>query len=131
MITPVVKSIYDSEQKAVFTSLDDRLLWWLMEADSQRHGGPNKFALEHDSRWKDFNQKKKIKDRSNMYDRAKDLWSDANAFYTSTSKKKNGKPKFLPQVEQQQFVRPDMQYRTSGRLMGRSRTNALKYGFKR
>lgn len=130
LITPVTKSIYDPKGKIEFTSLDERLLWWVYDADSYRSGGHRQHALEADSRWIEFQKNIDRKRREEFRDKAKDIWSGANAFYARTYAKKNGKPKFEPKVEQK-FVRPDSRKLTSRRLFSRSKQNALAYNYRK
>lgn len=129
LITPVTKSIYNTKEKKEFVELDERLLWWVFDADTHRLGGSKKAALEGDRRWMEFQKTLDVKRRQEFRDRAKDLWTGANSFYTTSSTKKNGKPKFQPKNETQ-WVRPDSRMRTSSRLFNRSRANALQYNYK-
>jgi hypothetical protein len=128
LITPVTKSIYDIKAKKVFAELDERLLWWVYDADSHRSGGSKAHALQSDTRWKEIQKTMDIKRRQDFRDKAKDIWFGANAFYASSSTKKNGKPKFQPKAESN-FIRPDSRMNTSSRLFNRSKANALKYNY--
>jgi hypothetical protein len=130
LITPVTKSIYNIKEKIEFTSLDERLLWWVYDADSHKHGGHKKHALESDRRWKEFQKNIDVKRREEFRDKAKDIWTGANAFYTTKTEKKNGKPKFQPKIEQT-FIRPDSAMQTSKRLFNRSKKNALAYNYRK
>jgi hypothetical protein len=132
LITPVTQSIYESNAPVVFAPLDERILWWLAEADSWRKGGSRKFALESDSRWKDFQRKLDRDRKAFFYESAKDIYSSANAFYaTKYAKKNDPKPKFNKTSPYGQWVRPDSQSLSAPRVFGRTKSNAVKYGFKR
>lgn len=132
LITPVTLSIYEQGAPKVFCPLDERVLWWLYDADSWRVGGSKKFALESDQRWKEFQVKKSEKFRQQIYDYAKDIWQQANAFYaTKHASKNSGKPTFNHHRPYDRWVRPDSQARTSSRLFARTAANARAYGYRR
>lgn len=130
LITPVTRSIYSKTAPREYCDLDERIIYWLHAADSWRFKSSQVFALESDSRYKDFIRKSDLKFSQNIRDFAKDMWQSMNAHYINKVAPKNEKPKF-DTVKQNQWVRPDMVSRTSPRIMYRSPGNSLKYGFKR
>lgn len=132
LITPVTKSIYDQREPREFTSLDERLLWWLYDADSWRNGGSKKHALLTDSRWLEYQKNADKKRREGFRDLGKDVWQSANSFFTTKDKAKNGKPKFENYKPQQsEFIRPDSKSMTTSRTFSRSKNNALSYNYKK
>lgn len=131
LITPVTESIYDASRPLRFTPLDERLLWWIYEADTYRHGGPKRKVMEEDERWKEFIRKSDQARRQHFRDMAKDVYTLANYQFVNKGQKKEDRyPKFNNYEKQTNWVRPDSTNVTSSRLMTRSRSNALRYNFK-
>ena len=129
MITTVTDSIYDGESVRSFCELDERILWWLYEADSWK-GDQAKKHLEGDKRWQEFQANIHKKNRSMFRDLAKDTWCAANNFYTNNRKvTKKSLPKFENYKKKQEWVRPDSQSRAYGRTMARTSGNAKKYNY--
>lgn len=132
LVTPITRSIYNSKEPREFVPLDERLLWWLFDADSWRNGGSKQHALTADQRWREFHRTKDEKRFREYYDYAKDVWAGANAFYTTRHAKKNGKPKLKAGSKRfTGWIRPDSQSLTSPRLFKRSTANAKAYGFRK
>ena len=48
LVTPVTRSIYEDKAPKEFTELDERILWWIYEADSYKGDGPKRYLLEMD-----------------------------------------------------------------------------------
>lgn len=130
LITPITRSIYGKNAPREYCDLDERILYWLHAADSWRFKSSQAFAIEADSRYKEFIKNSDLKFSKNIRDFAKDLWQSMNAHYIHNVPKKNEKPKFSS-VKQNKWVRPDMTSKLSPRIMYRSPQNALRYGFKR
>lgn len=130
LITPITQSIYDTKRPKVFTQLDERIIWWLYEADSWRFKSIKDSALLHDRRWLEFNKVTDKKRMSDYYDYAKDVWQHANAFYAHKYASKNEKPKFNEHKHRQKFIRPDSQSLTAPRVWGRTGGNAKAYNYK-
>jgi len=132
LITPVTQSIYDAEGTITFAPLDERLLWWIYEADSWAHGGPKLHALKGDTRWIEY---QKIKDKAkyaSYHDRAKDMWHQLNNKYVTRYKSRNSKfPVFGNKKKQTAWIRPDVGARTSPRLFSRSTANAKRYNYQK
>jgi hypothetical protein len=133
LITPVTQSIYDPALPRSFVQLDERLLWWLVDADSWRHGGAKKHALEGDKRWQEWNRKLD-RQRYELYrDLGKDAYRSITNFYSKKYETKNPKhPKITSTAKpKNNWIRPDSRSLTSPRLYSRSGANAKAYGFKR
>lgn len=130
LITPITQSIYDGARKKEFVQLDERLLWWIYDADSWRWGGPNKFALEADSRWQEFQQRLAKNRKQGFRDIAKDLWQDTNSFYTTKRSIKNKATFETKRDVHKMSVLPDRQLKTSSRLFSRSAQNAKRHGYR-
>lgn len=132
LITPVTQSIYEHKAPKGFVDLDERILWWLAEADSWRYGGHKKFAHTADKRWQEFQKQSDVKRFRDNRDWAKDVYSGANAFYTTKHSARNTKATAVTKkTPERQFIRPDLQSKTSPRLFTRSAQNALRYNFKK
>lgn len=130
LITPVTQSIYDTRLPKKFVQLDERLLWWIYEADSQRNGGAKKHALQIDSRWVEWQKKVDRRRFDDAKNRAKDFWQTANQFSMTKGTLKNGKPKFNNFSSTTKWVKPDGKKITSDRIFNRSKGNALRYNYK-
>jgi len=125
LITPITQSIYNTKKTKTFAPLDDRLLWWVEDADSYKRER-NFYKLE-DSRWQEMNRLQDQKNRQNHKDRAKDFWTDANSFYVTSNTayyKKNHKKQ-----ESTPWVKPDAQSKASPRIFSRSKGNAKRYDY--
>ena len=132
LITPVTQSIYDPKAPIKFTPLDERILWWLYDADSWRAGKITDHSLEADRRWKEWLRKSDEKKWRERYDLAKDIWAGANSFFATKHASKNSKtPKFNSAKKQQNWIRPDSQSRTASRAFARTASNARAYGYKK
>lgn len=131
LITPVVQSIYDQKAPIKFCQLDERLLWWIYDADSWAHGGPKKHNLEADKRWKDWIRKKDRDRKEDFRDRAKEIYNLATSFYATKHASKNTGVAKFKSAKRANWIRPDVQARSSSRIFSRSRANALKYGFRK
>jgi hypothetical protein len=131
MITPVVLSIYNNKAPISFVQLDERILWWLMEADSWKHGGSKRHSMEQDRRFQEFCDAQKKSRYGIMRDVVKDYYTHAAAFYTKKHDSKNtGVPKFN-NFKKQKFIRPDVQNIVSPRVFYRSNQNAKMYNFRK
>jgi hypothetical protein len=131
LITPVTQSIYDAKAPIEYCQLDERLLWWLYDADSWRSQSSKKHAFERDQRWKEFQIKKADAFRRHIYDAGKDFWQAANSFYATKHAPKNDKPKFNHAKAYGKWVRPNSTSLTAPRVVSRTGANARAYGFKR
>lgn len=129
LITTITKSIYDPMAKQEFVELDERLLWWIADADSWKDG-IKEHGLKGDKRWLEFQEnmdKNKVRDYRDM---AKDMWQDANAFYTTRYKGKNKASFNTHKQHNQKWVRPDGRKRnTSSRTFYRTGGNAKAYNY--
>ena len=129
LITPIVKTIYDTTQPKEFIEIDERLLWLLADWDSWKLG-PKKHVLEGDRRWMEWNKKKDINKKSLIRDLSKDMYTALSGFYTTKHATKNPKhavQRHISGTLAPKQNRPDMRSSTSGRLFQRSRGNALRY----
>ena len=128
-ITPITQSIYDPSKPIKFAEVDERLLWWLWDADSQRQGTTRDVSLELDSRYKEWLSYRSQKQREYIREFAKDSWHRLANFYGTKYASKNKKTP-TQKRPQQQFVRPDLKSNTSKHLMYRSAANAKRYNYK-
>lgn len=131
LITPITQSIYDIKKTKTYTDLDERLLWWIYEADSWRQGGAKKHALEQDKRWQDWQINMRKASMSNIREFAKDAWHSINNFYTSKAPKTNPRLPTFAGHRKNTWIRPDIKSNMNSRLMSRSRANALAYDYQR
>lgn len=129
LITPITLSIYEAGAPISYCPLDERLLWWVAAADSWKTS-PKEHALASDQRWIDFIKKQDQARRATFYDYGKDLWSSANAFYTTKYSSKNTGPKFN-HVPRSNWLKPDVQSKVLPRIWYRSNQNAKRLGFQR
>lgn len=81
LITPITKSIYSDETSREAAPLDERILYWLIEADSWRSGGAKKHALHFDSRFQEWERNTQKRLSGKARDAAKDLRRAAMNFY--------------------------------------------------
>lgn len=129
LITPITQSIYDQNAPREFTSLDERIVWWLYAADTHKHG--RNMYLEEDRRWLEFQKKIDRKRHEVYYDYGKDIYKDVNNFYLKKHAPKNAKPKFNNKRPKNTWVKPDAPARTSPRLFARTNKNAKAYDYKK
>jgi len=131
LITPVTQSIYDSKQNRVFCQLDERILWWLYEADSWR--GDNTSWRVKNKEWIKWKAKLYGKEVGDFKDRAKDMWCAMNNKYVTKHKSvtlssKGRYPKFNKHPEfTEKWSRPSI--KGSGRTYRGSKINAKKIGY--
>lgn len=137
LITPITRSIYKMGAPKTFVELDDRLLWWIFQADSHRVDSSHEWAKEWDTRVKAFTAKQEEMRRRDHRDMAKDMYSIASKKYYAgcQSPTKNRSevglmPKFN-QVKPSNWARPDKKLNTSSRLFTRSALGAKRFDFKR
>ena len=130
LITPVTKSIYEEKAKREYVELDERLLWWIYDADSWASPDPSKTGLLWDTRWQEFQKKKDLNFRKDFYAKAKSAWGSVNHFYTTKHESKNAKPSGVSKPTQK-WLPPDNAKSTSSRLFARSRQNALQYNYRK
>lgn len=129
LITPVTESIYDTSRPITFTPLDERLMWWIYEADTWR-SSPKKHALEGDRRWKEFQQNFHKGRKDDARHLATDLWNGMNNYFVKSYQTKNQKPKF-ENYKKQAWINPSSQKKAiSKRLFSRSPGNAKLYNFR-
>lgn len=136
-ITPVVRSIYYDTEDMGFCPVDQRLMWWIYEADTWRHKSAREYAYKMDSRFLEMEKLKEKKRALEYRDRAKDMWCDLNNNYVTRYDSVNasalGKyPKFGNTKTKSggNWIKPDVQSKFSPRLFSRSTENALKYDWK-
>jgi len=132
LITPVTRSIYYPNSARIFTPLDERILWWLYEADGWRHASIRRHVLERDNRWKEWMALRRKKQVVDYRDRAKEMWTHLNSRYvtkhSSVNKSaKNRYPTIKAKVNDKRWIAPDMKAKTSGRLWSRSGANARSF----
>ena len=129
LITPITMSIYRNTNPISFIQLDERILWWLYEADSWQHGGSKRLAMEQDKRFKEFTNNLNRKKLRWVRDVAKDYYNHAASFYTKKHDSKNkGRPN-LNKRRNQPFIAPDVQSLSNPNVFYRSKQNALKYNW--
>ena len=125
LITPVTQSIYDPKKPISFCALDERLLNWVVEADSWRSGGHRAHALAYDKRFKEIKALARKKKKEFFYEASKDAYRAINNFYVTKASA------FKNEAKTKTWVKPDSVGITSQHVVARSRANALKYNFKR
>jgi hypothetical protein len=132
LITPITQSIYEEGGKIEFAPLDERILWWIYEADSWAHGGPKLHSLKGDQRWQKFQRdrrKKQVEDYKHM---GKEAWHRLNNKFVSTYKKKNSRyPSFNSKRVVNKWVRPNVKSGTNSRVMYRTTGNAKAFDYKK
>lgn len=127
LITPVTQSIFNPKAPIAFTPLDERILAWLYYGDSARWGNKRQFLLEQDKRFINVFKAKRIMFQKMFRDMAKDAYkATTNFFATKHVSKDEHRPFRKPKIIRG-FLRPDVQ---AGRILKRSRANALAYRFK-
>lgn len=130
LITPVTLSIYELGKPKQYVPLDERILWWIYEADSYRGNGPKEFLLQMDTRWREWKERL-VKNRwdDNLH-RAKELWNVMNnRFYSNNEPAKGKYPKFNNYKKVQRSVMPDVRASTSQRVFYRSSQNARRFNY--
>ena len=132
LITPVTRSIYYPNSPRIFTPLDERILWWLYEADGWRHPNIKRHVLERDNRWKEWNALRRKKQVTEYRDRAKDIWTHVNSRYVTKHASENRSAKgrypiIKPKVNDKRWIAPDVKAKTSNRLWSRSGANARSF----
>lgn len=130
LMTPITQSIYRSGAPRAFVQLDERVLWWIYEADCWRKGGGKRAVMEEDSRWQEWQKAHDRKSILKYRDMAKDLWTTTQSIYATKYASKNGKPRFNQHKPQSNWIRPDVQAGTSRRLFSRSSQNAKVYNYR-
>ena len=132
LITPVTQSIYVPGAPVVFTPLDERILWWLFQAD-----GWNKSAsfsvldMESDRRFAELQRNKDALKREDFKAFGREMWQTLNQKFVTTHSSKNpGKPSFNKTNPYSQWVRPDVRLNAGSRLYQRSAANARLYGYR-
>ena len=126
LITPITQSIYDTKKPILFCQLDERLLWWVAEADSWKTGGSRSHAKLFDKRYIEFIKNSRIKRKEIFYDASKDAYRAVNNFYVTRATKK-----FSDDVKVKSWVKPDSPALTSNHVFARTKTNAVKYNFRK
>lgn len=130
LITPVTQSIYSLKAPVRFCQLDERILWWLYEADSWRHGGGKKQEnIRHNEYVKFLANQERTRVQS-FRDMGKDMYQGASNFFFTKHASKNKRGGSFNNFKPNTWLRPDIQKITSPRIMTRSRANALKYNFR-
>lgn len=124
LITPITQSIYDTKKPISFCQLDERLLWWLEQADSWKAGGSRTHAKLFDKRYLEFLKSSRIKWKQYLYDASKDAYRMLNNFYV------NRATKTKDDVKVKDWVKPDSPS-LSKNVIARTKTNALKYNFQK
>ncbi len=135
LITPITKSIYEKNETRTYAPLDERILWWIYEADSWRYKSSRDYAFQSDSRWREFAMNQdKLRGR-HYRDVAKDMYRDYKNFYSTRHQKANPKHPYASAdtrlKPKNKWIKPDTSVRTSSRIFRRSSNNALAYGFKK
>lgn len=131
LITPITESIYDGEKPLKFVPLDERLLWWIYDADTYNKGGSKRAVLEGDRRWREMQIKMDRKRIADYRERAKDVWYHTHSHYLTKDKPTNSRYPTFNNYEKQPWIAPDSQSVASPRLFNRTRQNALRYNYKR
>ena len=88
LVTPVVHSIYNPSAPRVFAPFDERILWWIQDADTWYHG-KKETLLKFDSRWIDWHRKRRKNRRDDIIHRAKEMWTGLNNRYATQHASKN------------------------------------------
>lgn len=132
-ITPITRSIYDPDLPDEFVELDQRLLWWIYEADSWKHGGPKEHAHKRDRRFLEIQEKMDRARFQDFKDRAKEMWNLVNnryvTKYASTNRGASGLyPKFGKKTKST-WQKPDVQSNFNKRLFSRSKENAKAFNW--
>lgn len=132
LITPITERAYDPSKPNTFTPLDERILWWVYDADSWRLDKVTDFSRIWDSRWKEFDERR-AKQRSRDYrDMAKDAYTTMTGhFVTKHAPKNTGKPNFNKTSQHGSWERPDIRSRTSQRVFYRSANSARRVNYSR
>lgn len=134
LITPVTYSIYDPDGKIAFCPLDERILWWLYEADGYRRPNVKQWLDSMDDRHAEFIRKTRSAWKRRNLELGYDSYRDLTNFYTTRHASKNGKPKFENHKTKayagERWIAPDVSARSSSRLFSRSRQNALRFGYR-
>lgn len=133
LITPVTHSIYEVNGKIEFCPLDERILWWLYEADGYNKPSVKRWLLDMDERHKDFRRKQKAAWKQRAREFGYDSYRDLTNWYTTKHASKNDpRPKFnkTKAYESKQWIAPDVQARSSSRLFSRSKGNAIRFGYR-
>jgi hypothetical protein len=132
LITPITKSIYSSNGPITFTKLDERILWWIYNADGARQGNIRLEMMRRDKRWQQLEVDRRKKLGENFRDFAKDTYSIRAAGLYKKNKgvnrsSKNRYPSFSNYKKKSDWIAPDVQRSTSSRLMTRSGHNARRF----
>jgi len=131
LITPITQSIYRANAPKKFVQLDERILWWIYNADGARQGNIRLEMMNRDRRWKSLEVDRRNKTLSNFRDFAKDAYSIRSVGRYNKNKgvnksSKNRYPSFETTKSKGKWVAPDIQSKTSSRLMTRSKPNVLR-----
>ena len=127
-ITPVTQSIYEAGAPRAFAPLDERILFWIYEADSTT-------SSKHDyistmKAYDEFIARRRASAKDDYLHLAKEMWHANNNFYSTRSPVKNGPPKFENYVKQK-FIRPTQRSLTSNRIYRRGKVGANLYNYRR
>lgn len=129
LVTPVVRSLYEPGAPREYVPLDDRILGCLFEP----WGNGNHLHWYDRQEQRELAQylEKQAQMRYNARAIGMDTYRACTNFYaTKHASKNSGRPNFNKASPYGQWVRPDIQLRTSSRLFNRSATNARLYGYR-
>ena len=132
LITPITRSIYSADDPITFTQLDERILWWIYNADGARQGNIKLEMMRREKRWQQLGNNKRKKLGEDFRDFAKDTYSiRATGLYKKNKGRnrssKNRYPSFNNYKKKSGWIAPDIQKSTSSRLMTRSGDNARRF----
>lgn len=129
LVTPVVQSIYDAKGKKEYAPLDERLIWWVQNADTWAASEDvHKTMKKRDSRELEFLRKQREIQKKNLYYASLDVAKGLNYEYVTRHAKKNKKGPRWNNAKKNKWVAPDR--RVGQRIFKRSARNAAAYNYK-
>jgi hypothetical protein len=130
LVVAVTRALYEPGAPKEFTPLDERILACLYEPWGS--GDHMAWYDKQDQKELDDYRRKRAQFRANTRAVAMDAYrACTNFFATKHASKNSGRPNLNRVSANPNWVRPDVQLRTSSRLFQRSALNARLYGYRR
>jgi hypothetical protein len=130
LITPVTQSIYDEHAKIEYAPLDNRILWWLSEADTWKKKDRS-WVQESNREYVECVKKMKEAQRRDYNAFAREAFNATHNFYAHKAVPKKQDKAFNQHNQHTGWIRPDVKSQVSDRMFYRSKENALQYGYKK
>jgi len=129
LVTPVVQSLYNEKAKKEFAPVDERLLWWVQNADTWAASREVKKTMkERDSRELAFLREQRVMQKRELYHASLDVAKGLNYEYVTRHARKNVKGPRWNNYKKNKWVAPDR--RAGQKIFKRSRQNAMAYGYR-